>query len=517
MCNTCINEELLHNEEIKGYINIQTGEILDLEKVYTLPDNAMLKVKPDLWIEWDFEKNNELGLDIWKVTKGSNKKAWWVCKKCNSTWEAMITNRQNQNCPYCRGLKVNETNSLEKLRPDLSSEWNYHKNKLTPSDYVCGSNKKVWWICDKGHEWEAIINNRHSKHHGCPVCAGIRIVKGYNDISTTDPELIKFWNFDRNHDTCIFNVGSGFTKKIWWKCPCCNSEFEMKIFIMLRLNNCPYCSGYRVNHTNSLATINPELAAQWHPTLNGELSPNDITSKSNKKAWWIGNCGHEWESVIITRANGVGCPYCASNPKVLKGFNDMWTTNPELASLLANPEDGYKYTQSSNKKADWRCPNCEDIIKNKVIGNINIRGLSCHRCNDGVSFPEKLMYLVLKELNIQFELQKKFKWSDNRIYDFYISSMNLIIETHGTQHYTKNGFHTLGGRTLEEEQANDKYKYDMAIVNGINEYIVIDCRYSDFGFIKNNILNSRLAELFDLSKVDWCQLNKIIKYQVNQE
>ena len=73
-----INSELLNNEE---YINFQTGEALDLKKVNDLKDNALLKVKPELWIEWDFEKNDELGFDIWSLSKGSRERVWWICKK----------------------------------------------------------------------------------------------------------------------------------------------------------------------------------------------------------------------------------------------------------------------------------------------------------------------------------------------------------------------------------------------------------------------------------------------------
>ena len=69
---------------------------------------------------------------------------------------------------------VKGVNDLETLNPTLAEEWNYEKNgTLTPDQVTAGSNKKVWWKCKFGHEWEAIVGSR-SKGHGCPFCSGRR-------------------------------------------------------------------------------------------------------------------------------------------------------------------------------------------------------------------------------------------------------------------------------------------------------------------------------------------------------
>lgn len=206
--------------------------------------------------------------------------------------------------------------------------------------------------------------------------------------------------------------------------------------------------------------------------------------------------------------NGKGCNVCAGK-KVLVGYNDMWTTNPKLASLLANPEDGYKYTQCSSKNANWKCPNCGNII-DKVISNVTNYVLNCPKCSDNISYPEKFIFNVLQQLKIDFiyQLTKvNFKWCDKYRYDFYFEYNNerYIIEANGLQHY-KDCFKAIKkARTLFEEQENDRIKKELAINNGIKKenYIIIDCRKSDLEFIKNNILNSRLNDIFDLSKIDW--------------
>ena len=60
-----------------------------------------------------------------------------------------------------------------------------------------------------------------------------------------------------------------------------------------------------------LATVNPTLAAQWHPTLNGDLLPSQVAPRSHKKVWWrCPTCGHEWTAMIANRSRGTGCPQC---------------------------------------------------------------------------------------------------------------------------------------------------------------------------------------------------------------
>jgi DNA-directed RNA polymerase subunit RPC12/RpoP len=207
-----------------------------------------------------------------------------------------------------------------------------------------------------------------------------------------------------------------------------------------------------------------------------------------------------------------GCGVC-SGRIVLKGYNDIWTTNPEFGIKLWNPEDGYKFTCGSNQKTDFRCLECGYKIKNKTIHKIFKQGASCPRCSDGRSYPEKFMFNMLEQLNKVFESQLSFKWSNNKKYDFYEEDLKLVIETHGMQHYEHTGF----SRTVAEEQENDRIKKDLALNNEIKHYIIIDCRYSEMDWIKDSIHNSELAQLFDLTNVDWLKCheyacNSLIKF-----
>lgn len=201
--------------------------------------------------------------------------------------------------------------------------------------------------------------------------------------------------------------------------------------------------------------------------------------------------------------SGDHCPYC-NNREVFVGKTDMWTTDSDLAKMLLNKNDGYKYFSGGSQCVDWVCPNCGNII-NKQINRVRLFGLSCDACRDGMSFAEKFVYCMLQQLNCEFIYDKTTKWSNNKKYDFYIPSMSIIIETHGAQHYDKEMVFRGGKRhrSVEEERENDIYKETLAISNGIKYYIQLDCRKSDLSFIRNSILDSRLNTLFDLSQVNW--------------
>lgn len=153
-----------------------------------------------------------------------------------------------------------------------------------------------------------------------------------------------------------------------------------------------------------------------------------------------------------------------------------------------------------------------------AINNLSGHGFSCNFCSDGLSYPNKFMYRLLNQLKIEFIPEHVFSWCTNKLYDIYIPSLNIIIENHGKQHYIRTSFETIGGRTLKEEQENDLYKYNIAIKNGIQYYITIDCRESDLEYIRNSIMSSNLPSLLKFSdkNIDWnlCHeyaLNPIIK------
>jgi hypothetical protein len=207
-------------------------------------------------------------------------------------------------------------------------------------------------------------------------------------------------------------------------------------------------------------------------------------------------------SVISSKS---GCPVCSGNV-VLKGINDLWTTHPEVAELLKNPGDGYRYSIGTHTCLEFKCPDCKAVKICKPVTFTRHGHFSCPKCGDGISFPEKFIYALLSQLNINFIYQltsTTFEWCENYRYYFYLNDYNYIIETHGLQHYKNMGL--FSKYSDDKVQINDENKRKLAKENGIKKYIVIDSRYSEMDYIKNSIINSELSNIFDLSNIDWVE------------
>lgn len=242
--------------------------------------------------------------------------------------------------------------------------------------------------------------------------------------------------------------------------------------------------------------------------IDREIRTRNRKDKRNENQKWYkyhcNKCGNEdWiEENNLKRRQG--CNVCSNN-KVLKGYNDIATTDHWMIDLGMSEEDAYKYTRHSNKQIKVICPYCKKE-KNIIISNMYRRKSIGCSCGDGFSYPEKFISCLLNQLNIKYinQLSKNdFNWCGLLRYDFYLFDYNCIIETNGRQHYVETIFKTKRTRSLKSEQENDEYKRDLALNNGINKYIILDCSESNLEWIKNSVLNSELNDIFNLSKIDW--------------
>lgn len=131
--------------------------------------NCLATRFPELSKEWHPSKNGKI--TTYNVTAGSKKLVWWICDKGHE-WKANICARGRGNgCPYCANKKACIENCLATRYPNLTSQWHPHKNgSLTVYDILPGSQKKYWWLCGKGHEWQAKPNDRTNAQSECPYC-----------------------------------------------------------------------------------------------------------------------------------------------------------------------------------------------------------------------------------------------------------------------------------------------------------------------------------------------------------
>jgi len=365
-------------------------------------ETDLATIYPELAKEWNYEKNQVLTPQM--VTKSSNKKVWWKCANRHE-WDTSVNHRSKGiGCPYCSGhVTIKGETDLATVYPELAMEWNYEKNyALTPQMITKSSNKKVWWKCTNGHEWEAIVNSR-SNGTGCPYCSGRLPIVGKTDLATIYPELAAEWNFDKNHGLTPQMVTKSSGKKVWWKCA---NGHEWKVNISNRRNGtgCPYCSGrLPIMGKTDLATIYPELAIEWNFDMNHGLTPQMVTKSSNKKVWWKCTNRHEWDTSIKNRSQGIGCPYCSNNIPI-KGETDLATVYPELA-MEWNYEKNYALTpqmvtKSSNKKVWWKCTNGHEW---EAMVNSRSNGRGCPYCSGRLPIVGKTdLATIYPELAIEW-------------------------------------------------------------------------------------------------------------------
>lgn len=213
-------------------------------------------------------------------------------------------------------------NDLATVNPELAAEWHPTKNgDITPHMVRVDSGEyRYWWLGKCGHEWRATV---YSRCHGksCPVCGRkmSAITRTKNQILSrgslfeTDPSLAAQWHPTLNGELTPKMVTAKSGRKVWWKC---SEGHEWQAPISNRSNGkgCPYCSGrIAIPGKTDLSTVNPLLAAEWHPTKNFPFTASQFTAKSGKKVWWLGSCGHEWEASIKSRTQGNICPVCRSS------------------------------------------------------------------------------------------------------------------------------------------------------------------------------------------------------------
>lgn len=295
--------------------------------------NDLASTHPDLAKQLHPTRNGDL--DPRTILAGTETRLWWQCERGHE-WEAVCYSRSGANkggCPVCANARVlTGYNDLATTHPDLAAQWHPSSNHpLLPTEIVAGANRKIWWQCQRGHEWQALVNTRSQRGFGCPYCSGTLTLAGFNDLATTHPHVAAEWHPVRNGDLRPDQVATGASRRIWWQCSIghewiavCSSRTGPSATC------CPYCSNKKVlAGYNDLATTHPNLLVEWHPTRNLPLTPSEVVAGTPMKIWWLCAVGHEWQAVSGNRARlGVGCPDCCGT-----GFRP---NSPALVYIVSN-------------------------------------------------------------------------------------------------------------------------------------------------------------------------------------
>ena len=288
-------------------------------------------------------------------------------------------------------------------------------------------------------------------------------------------------------------------------------------------NGCIYCSSEKRSQglTQNIEKVKEKLKR----VCGDEFTLNDDNEYlgHDKKMYFTHHLPDGSSHIVYSKPDRIynhKCPVC-SGLQVCIGLNDIWTTNPDLGNLLANPDDGFKYMQNSNKHTDFKCPVCGYICKDKSINQVNRdMDVRCPICKDGISYPNKFIFNSLLQIKdkldfldreyrpkwCKFELKEKIRTG---VYDIYlgINNKEYIIEMDGGFHeklHSKEKYYT-----LEDIKYIDSMKDKLAIERNI-EMIRIDCSYDyhdRYKYILRNILNSKLSEILPLELIDFEEAN----------
>ncbi len=276
------------------------------------------------------------------------------------------------------GKLIKGINDLETTYPHIAAEWDYSVNDGTPRDYTYVSMYKAHWICSVcGKDWYAEIRDRvKSKYQLCPVCSAAkrgeerhrRELQKKGGI--TDPFLISEWDYDKNEKDPE-EYTSFSNDEVYWICSKCGYHFKAKISNRARRKSCACCSRkVVVSGINDLATTHPKLAAEWHPTKNGDLKPSDVLYGSARNVWWLCPEGHPYQASLLHRSSGTNCPICNSGrqtsfaeqavyyyvkkvfPDAISRYKDIFTNSMELDIYIPSIKLAIEYDGQAWHKAE---------------------------------------------------------------------------------------------------------------------------------------------------------------------
>ena len=345
--------------------------------------NCLATLRPEIAAQWHPERN--LPLTPYDVVPGSEKEVYWKCSK-GHTWKSAISSRtssRESRCPICHPRIAFRRHPAQPMDSTLVQIWHPTKNLPLVSDNVAGqSNKKFWWQCEKGHEWQSSPSRLHrlSPSKRCPFCND-RAVCTDNSLLARSPELAREWdselNFPLTPDQVLYCSG----KKYWWR----RGEFVWQASVKDRLSkgDCIPRSQYLIcNQHMRLSVTHPDLAEQWDRLKNAPLTPDQVTARSGKKVWWRCKRGHTWQSPVSKRIRGDGCPYCSGH-RPSKEYC-LQTCCPAIAAQW-HPEKNedltpWDVTPRSGKVVWWRCKQGHEWKTS--ISKRSARGYNCPYCTN---------------------------------------------------------------------------------------------------------------------------------------
>lgn len=369
----------------------------------------------------------------------TKQKVWWICQ-LGHEYETSFASRKYQKtgCVYCSNRKILPGfNDFAACNPRLLKQWDYSKNTIKPNQIFSHYTKKVWWVCERGHEWEATPSHRVNRSGECWFCIK-QISEPEDSFFRLNPHIEKFYSSTNLLQKEFIKNNSNFSA--CWECPTCKDIWvERFADIRLRTNFCLNC--YKTTLIASQEALLEKAKVSWGKR---NLLPLDFPLSSKKKFWWTGECGHEWEA----RISHIECQFCFKG-KPLVGFNDLTTTHPELASewnFVKNKIDSIpeRYSYGSGEEIWWQCERGHEW-EARIYSRTS--GTGCPICsNNGKSEKENELSDFLTKAGFSVIKNTRKVISPFEL-DIYLPDKQIAIEFNGLYWHSS-------------KFKNDSYHYD---------------------------------------------------------
>lgn len=264
-----------------------------------------------------------------------------------------------------------------------------------------GSSRRLWWRCERGHEWQAPVYRR-SAGSGCPYCSGA-LAAPETSLAAVSPELANEWHPTRNGARTAAQTMPGSDRPVWWLCAHGHEWQAAPQARVTRGSGCPYCAGRRTTPERSLLALHPALAAEWHPTRNAGLDPAAISPGAARRVWWRCEHGHEWQAAVKSRVGvATGCPRCAR-----VGHRGITLTDARPDLLLEwyaplNGGDPGEISAGSHRQCWWRCQfDPSHVWRTQVRYRVR-HGSGCPYCAGKRATPLHNLAVMAPELALQW-------------------------------------------------------------------------------------------------------------------
>lgn len=333
-----------------------------------------------------------------ELGRRGDRPVWWRCPSNPShPWRATLASWADRaSCASCTSHRNDPRRSLAFKHPWLAAEWHPTRNgRLTPEDVSAHANKRVWWRCRgrPAHVWAEKISSRvmaaaRWRRRECRFCAASKRLKR-NSLAAVFPTIAAQWHPGRNGRLRPTMVYARSGRRVWWRCRR-GPDHEWATPVVRRTSGtrseCPFCAGKRRSITGSLAYRFPAVAAQWHPTKNGTLRPDQVSTWDRRLAWW--QCprhrDHVWRTSVTARTQhgGTACPFCSN--RRLSITNSLATRFPTIAAQWHPARNGSltpdRIGAGSNRGVWWRCAHGPDHEWQAKVSSRTRVGTGCPAC-----------------------------------------------------------------------------------------------------------------------------------------